>query len=163
MCLKRKHCSSRPGLVLLIMLLACIGRRYARSSANTTNGATDAKQHEKIQAVYVVPPHPFSEVDEFVETSAEEYRLDVVRYQLPMKKGLECYLDERKSIEAIFVGTRRTDPHGEFLTSFDPTDSGWPPFMRVHPVIDWHYGKSHDFSYRSFWGALSRLRECRFQ
>ena len=36
------------------------------------------------------------------------------------------------------MGTRRTDPHGSRLTHFDPTDHNWPPFMRVHPVIDWH-------------------------
>lgn len=37
------------------------------------------------------------------------------------------------------MGTRRTDPHGEKLTHFDRTDHGWPDFVRVHPVIDWHY------------------------
>ena len=57
-----------------------------------------------------------------------------------MKKGLEKYLAERPSIQAVFVGTRRTDPHGENLKHFDPTDAEWPDFMRVHPVIDWHYG-----------------------
>ena len=47
----------------------------------------------------------------------------------------------RRDVRAIFVGTRRTDPHGERLTHFDRTDvdRGWPDFMRVHPVIDWHY------------------------
>ena len=41
-------------------------------------------------------------------------------------------------MKAIFVGTRRTDPHGKMLTHFDPTDHNWPVFVRVHPVIDWH-------------------------
>ena len=41
--------------------------------------------------------------------------------------------------KAILVGTRRTDPHGEHLKHFDPTDNSWPAFVRVHPVIDWHY------------------------
>lgn len=59
-----------------------------------------------------------------------------------MKQGLQAYLADRPSIQAIFVGTRRTDPHGENLKHFDPTDAGWPPFMRVHPVVDWHYGTS---------------------
>lgn len=40
-------------------------------------------------------------------------------------------------IKAIFVGTRRTDPHGAKLSHFDRTDHGWPDFMRIHPVIDW--------------------------
>ncbi len=42
-------------------------------------------------------------------------------------------------VRAVFVGTRRTDPHGARLTHFDETDRDWPRFMRVHPVIDWHY------------------------
>ena len=56
-----------------------------------------------------------------------------------MRPALEAYLEDRPAIRAIFLGTRRTDPHGEFLTHFDPTDEGWPQFMRIHPVIDWHY------------------------
>lgn len=44
-------------------------------------------------------------------------------------------------MKAILVGTRRTDPHGGNLTHFDETDRGWPSFMRVHPVIDWHYAE----------------------
>ena len=56
-----------------------------------------------------------------------------------MRPALEAYLKDTPAIQAVFLGTRRTDPHGEFLTHFDPTDEGWPQFMRVHPVIDWHY------------------------
>lgn len=131
------------GLVLLIVILACMGRRYSQSSqtTTTTNGnSNSAAAPEKLQAVYIVAAYPFPEVDEFVESSSAEYSLEVARYVLSMKKGLEIYLEERPSIKAIFVGTRRTDPHGENLTHFDPTDDGWPAVMRVHPVIDWHYG-----------------------
>ena len=45
-----------------------------------------------------------------------------------------------RAVEAILVGTRRTDPHGGELTDFDKTDHGWPDFMRVHPVLEWRYG-----------------------
>jgi FAD synthetase len=92
-----------------------------------------------LQAIYIVSPHPFPEVEEFVAQSAVGYHLDLKRYALPMRPALEAYLEDRPAIKAIFLGTRRTDPHGEFLTHFDPTDKGWPQFMRVHPVIDWHY------------------------
>jgi FAD synthetase len=27
------------------------------------------------------------------------------------------------------------------LTHFDRTDHGWPDFVRIHPVIDWHYAE----------------------
>ena len=95
---------------------------------------------EKFKAVYIVSPHSFPEVDAFVASSGAEYHLEVARYMLPMRKGLKSYLADHPNIQAIFVGTRRTDPHGEKLEHFNPTDAGWPAFMRVHPVIDWHYG-----------------------
>lgn len=56
-----------------------------------------------------------------------------------MKEAFAEYLHENTSVQAIFVGTRRTDPHGGSLTHFDETDRGWPKFMRIHPVIDWQY------------------------
>lgn len=48
---------------------------------------------------------------------------------------------EGGGIRAIMVGTRRTDPHGGALSAFDPTDHGWPAFMRVHPVLEWRYAE----------------------
>ena len=56
-----------------------------------------------------------------------------------MREAFKSYLEDFPQVKAIFVGTRRTDPHGKNLTAFDPTDGGWPEFVRVHPVIDWHY------------------------
>lgn len=95
-----------------------------------------------LQSVYIVSQHPFAEVDEFVAGSARTYHLDLRRYPgLPMRAALEAYLAERPALKAVFVGTRRTDPHGADLRHFDPTDEGWPRFVRVHPVIDWHYAE----------------------
>lgn len=56
-----------------------------------------------------------------------------------MRPALEAYLRQRPAVKAVFMGTRRTDPHSEFLEHFSPTDKDWPQFMRVNPVIDWHY------------------------
>ncbi|KAL3427227.1 FAD synthetase [Phlyctema vagabunda] len=112
-------------LVLLILLLVAISKHN--------------KLPAKLQTVYIISPHPFDEVTSFVASSVATYKLDLARYALPMKEGFQRYLDERKGVKAILVGTRRTDPHGEHLTHFDMTDGGWPRFMRVHPVIDWHY------------------------
>ncbi|OLN86644.1 putative FAD synthase [Colletotrichum chlorophyti] len=130
-------------LVLLIMLLACLARRYSSSAKSShSNGPNSTTPFpDQFQAVYIVSKHPFAEVDDFVETSSAKYHLDVKRYAMSMKEGLGAYLADRPSVKAIFVGTRRTDPHGEKLTHFDPTDGGWPDFMRVHPVIDWHYAE----------------------
>ena len=56
-----------------------------------------------------------------------------------MREAFSDYLALNRSIRAIFVGTRRTDPHGGQLRALEPTDGGWPAFMRVHPVIEWRY------------------------
>ncbi|KAH0498414.1 hypothetical protein TgHK011_005667 [Trichoderma gracile] len=137
-------------LVMLIVLLACFARRYSAPKpapgATAPNGpsSSSSSSHlppfpEKLRAVYIVSTDPFAEVDDFVEASSADYHLDVSRFMLPMKKGLEVFKTQNPSVRAIFVGTRRTDPHGEKLKHFDPTDEGWPDFMRIHPVIDWHY------------------------
>lgn len=57
-----------------------------------------------------------------------------------MRDAFADYLRENTAVKAILVGTRRTDPHGGKLGTFQPTDGGWPDFMRVHPVIEWKYG-----------------------
>jgi 3'-phosphoadenosine 5'-phosphosulfate sulfotransferase (PAPS reductase)/FAD synthetase len=81
-----------------------------------------------------------------------------------MKQAFAKYLEDNKHIKAILVGTRRTDPHGGLLTHFDMTDGGWPRFMRVHPVIDWHYREIWGvcyllFSLPSFSFSFSRSRD----
>lgn len=93
----------------------------------------------RLESVYIISPHPFKDVDDFVDESEADYSLALARYAMPMKEAFAKYLEDSPRVKAILVGTRRTDPHGMLLTHFDPTDQGWPAFMRVHPVIDWHY------------------------
>ncbi|KUL88972.1 hypothetical protein ZTR_06128 [Talaromyces verruculosus] len=118
-------------LVLLVLILACLPESIPKS--------TDFPQ--TLQSIYIKSYESFDEVDGFVDTSAKEYFLDLTRYELPMRAALEEYLKKREKIKAIWIGTRRTDPNGGHLTHFDPTDGDWPRFMRIHPVIDWHYAE----------------------
>ncbi|PNS18851.1 hypothetical protein CAC42_5390 [Sphaceloma murrayae] len=117
-------------LVLLILFLSAL-----HSNSRKNNRPLPKQLH----SVYIVSSHPFEQVESFVESSISTYHLDLVRYAKPMRQAFEEYLDDHKSVKAVFVGTRRTDPHGASLKYFDPTDRGWPSFMRIHPVIDWHY------------------------
>lgn len=140
-------------LVLLVIYLAALHTHFTSnerqaSSWKSTDQVRDLKTTSSntlrafpstIKSVYIRPEHPFEEVDEFVHSSAKEYGLDLATSTKPMKAAFGEYLDEHPEVKAIFVGTRRTDPHGGSLTHFDPTDRGWPSFMRIHPVIDWHY------------------------
>lgn len=134
-------------LVLLILLLAALSNHQSRfqfnnSTASSFSNASSSKPSPlppKLPSVYIISPHPFREVDEFVDSSSAHYQLSLSRYSSPMKEAFTQYLQEHTHVKAILVGTRRTDPHGGDLTHFDMTDGGWPRFMRVHPVIDWHY------------------------
>ncbi|KAF2265850.1 adenine nucleotide alpha hydrolases-like protein [Lojkania enalia] len=120
-------------LVLLILYLCALHTKGCSRAAPDTN------EHPAIQCVYIQAPDPFAEVEEFVASSTRTYSLSLLEYAKPMKAAFADYLHDTPQVKAIFVGTRRTDPHGEHLTHFDRTDHGWPDFMRIHPVIDWHY------------------------
>ncbi|KAH7089088.1 hypothetical protein FB567DRAFT_324439 [Paraphoma chrysanthemicola] len=121
-------------LVLLILYLCALHKRGLTPTSSPSSSIETA-----VQCCYIQDAHPFAEVEEFVAKSIKIYSLSLLEYAKPMKLAFADYLKDTPSVKAILVGTRRTDPHGEHLKHFDPTDSGWPSFMRVHPVIDWHY------------------------
>lgn len=131
---------------MLILYLCALHEHFlSESSASAadldTTSQTAEPAPDRLKSVYIVSPHPFKQVDEFVEESVETYHLDLARYSKPMQEAFREYLKDHETVKAIFVGTRRTDPHGANLTHFDRTDGGWPAFMRIHPVIDWHYAE----------------------
>ncbi|KAF3163786.1 hypothetical protein TWF225_003638 [Orbilia oligospora] len=119
---------------------------------NIPNGTANGPSiPQKIHTVYIHSSHPFAEVDEFVAQCVKTYHLDLLRYDEKggMKHAFRVFLSQNPNVKAIFVGTRRTDPHGGSLKHFDLTDGGWPGFMRCHPVIDWCYA--------DVWGFLREL------
>ncbi|OBZ66907.1 FAD synthase [Grifola frondosa] len=67
-----------------------------------------------------------------------------------MKRALETYKERFPHIDAILIGTRRSDPHGAKLSHRDPTDPGWPRFERINPIINWSYG--------DIWTYLKKLK-----
>lgn len=115
---------------MLVLILACL----PEIDNDTTVNASDP-----VQAIYIVSKDPFAEVEEFVNVTTTQYHLDLRRYAMGMRQALDAYLNDRPEVQAIFMGTRRTDPHSDTLGHFSPTDKGWPQFMRVNPVIDWGY------------------------
>ncbi|KAB8232441.1 FAD synthase [Aspergillus alliaceus] len=123
-------------LVLLVIFLAALHPHPPPEEGGLSS----------IPAIYALPPDPFPTVEEFVRWSSNAYHLDIIKYtteppKSTIKSSFAHYLSLHPSVKAIFVGTRRTDPHGAKLTHFDRTDSGWPDFVRIHPVIDWHYAE----------------------
>lgn len=132
-------------LVLLVLFLAGL-HPYSSHVQNDDDTQKQDISNLVIPSIYALPPDSFPAVEDFVVTSAEAYHLAITKYtteppHTTLRSSFEDYLARHPGIRAIFVGTRRTDPHGAQLTHFDRTDSGWPDFMRIHPVIDWHYAE----------------------
>ncbi|KAG0267550.1 3'-phosphoadenosine 5'-phosphosulfate sulfotransferase [Actinomortierella ambigua] len=130
--------------VILHLFVAVLYKKYLDSMDSSSTGNhtqhTRHRRHEPIHAIYVTHKNPFGQVERFVDDEIERYTLDLVRIPAPMKTALGVYNTRMNgSIKAIMVGTRRDDPHGGPLTAFTPCDPSWPPFMRVHPILDWSY------------------------
>jgi FAD synthetase len=138
-------------LVLLVLYLAAIHAHATHQNFSTpdhnsasitesaTNGARRIDLPPTLPAIYILTNNPFPSVTNFVKTSAAHYALNLKSYPSPMLSAFTSHLEKNPNIRAIFVGTRRTDPHGAKLTAFAPTDGNWPKFMRIHPVLDWNY------------------------
>ncbi|GAB2300629.1 hypothetical protein Dimus_034663 [Dionaea muscipula] len=98
-----------------------------------------------IRTIYFECSSAFPEINSFTYEATKTYnlRLDIIRRDF--KSGLEGLL-EANPIRAIFLGVRIGDPTAVGQEQFSPSSPGWPPFMRVNPILDW--------SYRDVWAFL---------
>lgn len=67
------------------------------------------------------------------------YDLNMLRFEGNIKDQLSQLKAEHPRVKAVIMGTRSSDPHGGGMNSFQMTDSGWPQFMRVNPILQWNY------------------------
>ncbi|CAL1399305.1 unnamed protein product [Linum trigynum] len=98
-----------------------------------------------LRTIYFESPSAFPEINTFTYDAASRYglQLDIIRSDF--KSGLEN-LFKANPIRAIFLGVRIGDPTAVGQEQFSPSSPGWPPFMRVNPILDW--------SYRDVWAFL---------
>jgi FAD synthetase len=123
------------------MLVIFLGTLYKRM----TWGQTQVPENYRLSAVYVHSTQTFAEVDDFVDNCSETYGLQITKYPFPLKEAFSKYLEKEPHVKAIFVGIRRSDPYGDQLKYQQQTDHGWPDFVRIHPVLEWHYAEIWEF------------------
>lgn len=115
---------------MLILYLSSLSKRYSPQELDS---------FQSLQSVYINYEPQFPELVKFINSSTSNYKLDLSSITMKLKDGFQKYLSEHPQIKAVIVGTRRSDPYSSHLTHFQKTDHGWPEFMRIHPVINWHY------------------------
>jgi len=106
---------------------------------------TDAVKNCPLRTIYFESPCAFPEINSFTYETVSTYGLPLETIHSDFKSGLEGLLKE-KPTKAIFIGTRIGDPNAVGQEQFSPSSPGWPPFMRVNPILDW--------SYRDVWSFL---------
>lgn len=95
---------------------------------------------ERLPAFFIRDGEQFEELEAFVRESVNRYNLDLLTIDSDSHKfAVSELLRLRPAVKCVLMGTRRSDPRCEHLTTFSPTDAGWPSVMRVLPLLDCSY------------------------
>jgi len=103
------------------------------------NKPADSTGRSRLPALYIRKGHPFPEIELFIHHTKSRYHLDLFVIDGRIKDALAKLKQTHSTISAVVMGTRRSDPNSAMLKDFSPTDSDWPPYMRVNPILEWTY------------------------
>lgn len=143
----------KDSTVLLHLLRAGYFLHKGKQSCSNRD-LTDGEFKFAIRTIYFESPSAFPEINSFTYEIASTYGVEMDIIRQDFKSGLEA-LFKSKPIRAIFLGVRIGDPTAVGQEQFSPSSPGWPPFMRVNPILDW--------SYRDVWAFLltCKVQYCR--
>lgn len=94
---------------------------------------------EKISVIYI-KEEEFTELKDHFDEMVKKYRISPI-----ILDNLENMKESHPHIEAIFMGTKRTDPKGRELYHFSKTTEGWPDYTLINPILDFSYKQVWDY------------------
>lgn len=105
--------------------------------------------NEKLLCLYIQPESPFDEIEQFIHECEQKYPIVVESIRGMVKDALFEICQKYPYLKACVMGCRRTDPYCMDLNEFQKTDPGWPPLMRINPLLEW--------TCKDIWDYLNRL------
>jgi FAD synthetase len=92
----------------------------------------------------------FQEVQDFVEKTKAFFGLPSIEVDDgDMRAGLEQIVRAHPEVQAIFMGTRSTDPNAGWMHHFCQTSPGWPQVDLVAPILH--------MTYSDLWNIIHKL------
>eukprot|EP00898_Chlorokybus_atmophyticus_P006266 jgi/Chlat1/6640/Chrsp49S06145 len=103
--------------------------------------SADPERATQVRAIYFQTPNAFPQMEAFLQVTAKQYGLQLIT--IPPEEGFKGGLQKLTSgpdgIAAVLMGTRAGDPDGRGQGEWAPSSLGWPPFMRINPMLAWPY------------------------
>lgn len=97
-----------------------------------------------LRLMYIQEPdgEEFPEVHAFVEQTKALLDLESIEVGSgDLRKGLESIVSLHPEVQAIFMGTRSTDPNAGWMDYFCRTSPGWPQVDLVAPILRMTYSE----------------------
>ncbi|CCF58806.1 hypothetical protein KAFR_0F02090 [Kazachstania africana CBS 2517] len=141
--------------VLLLLYLSCLWEFFV---VKANESQFDFKYHRfpmtQLPTVFINSEETWPTLENFMNYTQKRYHLSLYesmkdddRYNksMSMSDAFQDFLYKNPVTKAIVIGIRHTDPFGEHLKSIQKTDSNWPDFIRLQPLLHWKLGNIWSF------------------